>query len=151
MLNKVFLMGRFVRDPENRTTKSGKSAVSFTLAVERDYAPEGQNREVDFLNCMAWGGTADLISRYFSKGSLATVCGRIEVRSYTDRDGNNQTATNIQVDNIYFGGEKRSSKSDEKPKQSNSGARGKNGYSSTDKVSQQSFVEMDDADDDLPF
>ena len=150
MLNKIILQGRRVRDPEMRTTQSGKSIASFTLAVERDFAPQGQQKETDFINCTAWNGTADFISRYFSKGSMATVCGSLQIRSYTDRDGNKRSAPNVNVENVYFAGEKRAEKSKDSEK-SKSVAKGKSAYSS--KVTpKQTFEEMEDGpDNDLPF
>ncbi len=150
MLNKIILSGRLVRDPEMRTTQSGKSIASFTLAVERDFAPQGQNKETDFINCTAWNGTADFMSRYFSKGSMATVCGSLQIQSYTDRDGNKRTSPNVNVENIYFAGEKRAEKSDS-GENSRSAAKGKGAYSSKP-APKQTFGEMEDgSDDDLPF
>lgn len=150
MLNKIILSGRLVRDPEMRTTQSGKSIASFTLAVDRDFAPQGQKKETDFINCTAWNGTADFMSRYFSKGSMATVCGSLQIQNYTDRDGNKRSAPNVNVENIYFAGEKRAEKSDS-GENSKSPAKGKGAYSS--KVTpKQTFEEMEEvSDDDLPF
>nr|DAI49409.1 MAG TPA: Single strand binding protein [Caudoviricetes sp.] len=150
MLNKIILQGRLVRDPEMRTTQSGKSIASFTLAVERDFAPQGQKKETDFINCTAWNGTADFISRYFSKGSMATVCGSLQIQNYTDRDGNKRSAPNVNVENIYFAGEKRAEKSKDGEK-SKSVAKGKGAYSSK-ATPKQTFEEMEDgSDDELPF
>lgn len=150
MLNKIILQGRLVRDPEMRTTQSGKSIASFTLAVERDFAPQGQKKETDFINCTAWNGTADFINRYFSKGSMATVSGSLQIQNYTDRDGNKRTSPNVNVENIYFAGEKRAEKSDS-GENSRSAAKGKSAYSSKP-APKQTFEEMEDgSDDDLPF
>lgn len=149
MLNKIILSGRLVRDPEMRTTQSGKSIASFTLAVERDFAPQGQQKETDFINCTAWNGTADFISRYFSKGSMATVCGSLQIQTYTDRDGNKRTSPNVNVENVYFAGEKRAEKS-ENVEKSKSAAKGKSAYSSK-ATPKQTFEEMDGDGDDLPF
>lgn len=150
MLNKIILSGRLVRDPEMRTTQSGKSIASFTLAVDRDFAPQGQKKETDFINCTAWNGTADFMSRYFSKGSMATVCGSLQIQNYTDRDGNKKSVPNVNVENIYFAGEKRAEKSDS-GENSKSAAKGKGAYSSKPAV-KQTFEEMEEAtDDDLPF
>lgn len=150
MLNKIILSGRLVRDPEMRTTQSGKSIASFTLAVERDFAPQGQKKETDFINCTAWNGTADFMSRYFSKGSMATVCGSLQIQNYTDRDGNKRSTPNVNVENVYFAGEKRAEKSDS-GENSRSAAKGKGAYSSKP-AAKQTFEEMEEAtDDDLPF
>ena len=150
MLNKIILSGRLVRDPEMRTTQSGKSIASFTLAVDRDFAPQGQKKETDFINCTAWNGTADFMSRYFSKGSMATVCGSLQIQNYTDRDGNKRTSPNVNVENVYFAGEKRAEKSDS-GENSRSAAKGEGAYSSKP-AAKQTFEEMEEAtDDDLPF
>ena len=150
MLNKIILQGRLVRDPEMRTTQSGKSVASFTLAVDRDFAPQGQQKETDFINCTAWNGTADFINRYFSKGSMATVCGSLQIQNYTDRDGNKRTSPNVNVENVYFAGEKRTEKS-ENSETNKSAAKGKSAYSSK-ATPKQTFEEMEDgSDDDLPF
>lgn len=150
MLNKIILSGRLVRDPEMRTTQSGKSIASFTLAVDRDFAPQGQKKETDFINCTAWNGTADFMSRYFSKGSMATVCGSLQIQNYTDRDGNKRTSPNVNVENVYFAGEKRTEKPDS-GENSRSAAKGKGAYSSKP-AAKQTFEEMEEAtDDDLPF
>ena len=150
MLNKIILQGRLVRDPEMRTTQSDKSVASFTLAVDRDFAPQGQQKETDFINCTAWNGTADFINRYFSKGSMATVCGSLQIQNYTDRDGNKRTPPNVNVENVYFAGEKRTEKS-ENSETNKSAAKGKSAYSSKP-APKQTFEEMEDGpDDDLPF
>lgn len=149
MLNKIILSGRLVRDPEMRTTQSGKSIASFTLAVERDFAPQGQKKETDFINCTAWNGTADFMSRYFSKGSMATVCGSLQIQNYTDRDGNKRSVPNVNVENVYFAGDKRSEKSEGKPKEQTS-SKGKSAYSSKP-AAKQTFEEMEEATDDVPF
>ena len=141
MLNKIILSGRLVRDPEMRTTQSGKSIASFTLAVERDFAPQGQKKETDFINCTAWNGTADF---------MATVCGSLQIQNYTDRDGNKRSAPNVNVENVYFAGEKRAEKSDS-GENSRSAAKGKSAYSSMP-AAKQTFEEMEEAtDDDFPF
>lgn len=149
MLNKVLIQGRFVRNPELRKTQSGKSVASFTLAVERDYAQAGQQRETDFLPCTIWGNAADFVNSHFSKGSMATVCGRIEIQNYTDRDGNKRTTPNIQVENIYFCGEKSSEKRSDNQASTKS-SKSKNEYFSSSGREQQAFTDYAD-DDDLPF
>ena len=159
MLNHIVIMGRLTRDPEVRYTQSQLPVASFTLAVDRDYgAKDGGERQTDFINCVAWRQTADFVSKYFHKGSMAVVSGRLQIRQYQDREGNNRTAAEIVVDNIYFGESKRDS--------SNSGSYNANSYGSQPTYQQPSygsdsapgssaptggFSEMDDGDGELPF
>lgn len=108
MLNHIVLMGRLTRDPELRRTGNGKPVASFTLACERDFKnPQTGDREVDFVDCVAWNGTAELVSKYFSKGRMAVVSGRLQVRNWTDSDNAKRRNTEIIVDNIYFGDSKK--------------------------------------------
>lgn len=109
MLNHIVLMGRLTRDPELRRTGTGKPVVSFTLACNRDFKnPQGES-EADFVDCVAWNGTAELVSKYFTKGRMAVVSGRLQVRNWTDSDGAKRRNTEIIVDNIYFGDSKKDS------------------------------------------
>lgn len=104
MLNNITIMGRLTRDPELKTTPSGASVTSFTLAVERDFeVKETGERETDFFDCVAWRSTAEFVARYFTKGRMAVVCGSIQTRKYTDKDGNNRRATEIKAKKVYFG------------------------------------------------
>jgi single-strand DNA-binding protein len=103
MLNTVNIMGRLVRDPELRYTTSQKPVASFTLAVERDFAPSGGERGVDFIQCVAWNGTADFVDKWFKKGSRAVVTGRLQMREWKDNDGNKRTAAEVVADKVYFG------------------------------------------------
>lgn len=105
MLNNITLMGRIVRDPENRKTATGKSVTSFTLAVERDIKTNGE-KETDFIDCVAWNGTADLVAKYFTKGRMAVVRGRLQIRTWQDKDGNNRKAAEVIADSVYFGNSK---------------------------------------------
>ena len=111
MLNHIIVMGRLTRDPELRYTQSNTAVVSFTVAVDRDRAPEGQEKQTDFIDCVAWRSTADFISRYFHKGSMAVVSGRLQIRDWNDKDGNKRRSAEVVVDNIYFGESKRSENS----------------------------------------
>ncbi len=111
MLNHITIMGRLTRDPELRRTGSGTSVASFTLAVDRDYKPEGGERECDFIDCVAWRGTGEFVSRYFAKGRMAVVSGRLQIRSWTDKDGNKRRTAEAVADNVYFGDSKRDSDS----------------------------------------
>lgn len=108
MLNKIFLQGRLVADPELRHTPSGVAVASLRLAVDRDFKDrETGERKADFINVVAWRATAEFVSRYFSKGRMAVVEGRLQIRDYTDRDGNKRTAAEVVADNLYFGDSKR--------------------------------------------
>ena len=108
MLNVAIIMGRLTRDPELRRTNSGKPVASFTVAVDRDFAPQGQDKETDFIDCVAWNATAEFVSKYFSKGSMVVVNGRLQIRSWTDNDGNKRRTAEIIANNCYFGESKRS-------------------------------------------
>ena len=108
MLNKIILMGRLTRDPELRRTQSGTAVASFTLAVDRDYKPQDGEQETDFIDIVAWRGTGEFVSKYFTKGRMAVVEGRLQVRDWTDKDGNKRRSTEVVADNVYFGDSKRS-------------------------------------------
>lgn len=109
MLNHIVLMGRLTRDPELRRTGTGKPVTSFTLACERDYKnPQTEEKEVDFVDCVAWNGTAELVAKYFAKGRMAVVSGRLQVRNWTDTDGAKRRNVEIIVDAVYFGDSKPS-------------------------------------------
>lgn len=106
MLNVVALTGRLVEDPELKTTGNGVSVCSIRLAVDRDYAPQGQERKVDFINVVAWRGTAEFISKYFRKGQIIAVNGSIQTRQYEDRRGNKRTAVEVVAGSVSFCGSK---------------------------------------------
>lgn len=104
MLNTITIMGRMTRDPELKTTPSGASVTSFTLAVERDFKDkETGEKATDFIDCVAWRGTAEFVARYFSKGRMAVASGRLQLRDYTDKDGNKRRAAEVVAENVYFG------------------------------------------------
>ena len=108
MLNTVTIMGRLVRDPELRRTGSGVAVTSFTLAVDRDYNPkDGGEKETDFIDCIAWRGTGEFVSKYFAKGSMIVVSGRLQVRNWTDKDGSKRRSTEVVAENVYFGEAKK--------------------------------------------
>ena len=108
MLNRITVMGRLTRDPELRKTNSGLSCANFSLAVERDIADsQTGKRETDFIDCVAWRATADFVSKYFQKGSMAVVSGRLQIRTWQDKNGNNRRTAEIVTDNIYFGASKK--------------------------------------------
>ena len=108
MLNHIVIMGRLTRDPELRSTTSGINVASFSVAVDRDYGNrDSGEKQTDFINCVAWRSTADFVNKYFTKGSMIVVSGRLQIRDYTDRDGNKRTAAEVVADNVYFGDSKR--------------------------------------------
>ena len=107
MLNKVIVMGRLVRDPELRRTNSGTAVASFTIACDRDFKSDGGEREADFIECVAWRNTAEFVSKYFTKGRMAVVSGRLQTRNWTDKEGNKRKATEIVAESVYFGDSKR--------------------------------------------
>lgn len=108
-LNKTIIMGRLVRDPELRHTQSDTSVCSFTLAVDRD----GKDKGVDFIDCTAWRNTADFVSKYFSKGRMAIVDGRLQFREWTDKEGNKRRTAEVVVSSVYFGDSKREERREE--------------------------------------
>lgn len=103
MLNNIVIMGRLTRDPELRRTGSGVAVTSFTLAVDRDFsAKDGGEKETDFIDCVAWRQAGEFVSKYFSKGRMACVSGRLQIRNWTDKDGNKRRNAEVIVDNVYF-------------------------------------------------
>lgn len=108
MLNHIVIMGRLTKDPELRRTGSDIAVASFSVAVDRDRAPEGQEKETDFIDCVAWRGTAEFVSKYFSKGSMIVVSGRLQIRRWTDKEGQKHRSAEIVADNVYFGEPKKS-------------------------------------------
>ena len=103
MLNKIFIMGRLTRDPELRRTQSGTAVTSFSLAVDRDYKSQSGEKETDFIDVVAWRSTAEFVSKYFTKGRMAVVEGRLQIHDWKDKDGNNRHSAEGVADNIYFG------------------------------------------------
>ena len=122
MLNQIAIQGRLVRDPDLRRTNSGKAVTSFTLVCDRDFKNQQTGeKEVDFIECVAWGGTAEMVAKYFYKGRMAVATGRLQLRDWTDKNGQKRRQAEILVSNVYFCGSKESGT------QTNSGAY--NGYS----------------------
>ena len=107
MLNVVAIMGRLVADPELRTTTQGNSVCSFRIACDRSYVQQGQERQADFIDIVAWRQQAEFVSKYFQKGSLIAVEGSLQTRQYQDKNGNNRTAVEVVANNISFAGAKR--------------------------------------------
>lgn len=109
MLNHIVIMGRLTRDPELRRTGSGTAVASFSVAVDRDYAPQGQEKETDFIDCVAWAGRGEFVAKYFTKGSMIVVSGRLQIRGWTDKDGNKRRSAEVNASDIWFGESKRRS------------------------------------------
>ena len=159
MLNHITIMGRLTRDPELRYTQSQTPVASFTLAVDRDFGSrDGGEKQTDFIDCVAWRQTAEFVSKYFTKGSMAVVSGRLQIRDWQDKDGNKRRSAEVVADNVYFG--------DSRP----AGNSGGNSFNDAPAYSAPAapvytapagggfaapvggdFAEIDDADGDLPF
>ena len=140
MLNKIFLMGRLTRDPELRRTQGGTPVASFTLAVDRDYKDKASGeRGTDFIDCVAWRQTGEFVSKYFSKGRMAVVEGRLQMRDWTDKEGNKRRTAEVIADNVYFGDSKKAASSE-----GNADERG------LPPAPEQEYKEQDD-DGELPF
>lgn len=108
MLNRIILMGRLTRDPELRHTQTGTAVASFSLAVDRDFkSRESGEKATDFIDIVAWRNTAEFVSKYFTKGRMAVVEGRLQMRDWTDKDGNKRRSAEVVADNVYFGDSKR--------------------------------------------
>lgn len=138
MLNKIFIMGRLTRDPELRRTNSGTAVTSFTLAVDRDFKNADGTKETDFVDCVAWRSTAEFAAKYFTKGRMAVVEGKLQIRDWQDKDGNKRRNAEVIADNLYFG----DSRSD------NSGHQAAKAPVNVDA---EDFAEVEDDDSDLPF
>ena len=109
MLNHIVIMGRLTRDPELRRTGSGIAVASFSVAVDRDFSgKDGGEKETDFIDCVAWRQTGEFVSKYFTRGSMIVVSGRLQIRSWTDKEGNKRRSAEVVADNVYFGESKRS-------------------------------------------
>lgn len=154
MLNHIVLMGRLTRDPELRRTGSGVAVASFTLAVDRDFAAQGAEKETDFVDIVAWRNTAEFVSRYFTKGRMAVVEGRLQIRDWTDKDGNKRRSAEVVADNVYFGDSKRDAESAGPYSGGYSAPSGgrspaPSGFGAPDMGDQ--FAELSDDDGELPF
>ena len=146
MLNHITLMGRLTRDPELRRTQTGTPVASFRIAVDRDFVPkDGGEKQTDFIDIVAWRSTAEFVSRFFTKGRMIVVSGRLQMRDWTDKDGGKRTSAEVIADNVYFGDSKRDG--DAAPR-SYYGA-DESGY--TAPVTGSDFSELSDDDGDLPF
>ena len=112
MLNKIFIMGRLTRDPELRRTQNGTAVAGFALAVDRDYKNADGTKETDFIEVVAWRSSAEFVSKYFTKGRMAIVEGRLQIRDWTDKDGNKRRNAEVVADNVYFGDSKKEDEED---------------------------------------
>lgn len=161
MLNHIVIMGRLTRDPELRRTGSGVAVANFTLAVDRDYNPkDGGEKETDFIDCIAWRGTGEFVSKYFSKGSMAIVSGRLRIRNWTDKDGNKRRSAEVEADSVYFGDSKKSSEGTYTAPTTNAAQGDDGGYPDTmayiaqlqaQNAQQNDFVMLEGDDAQLPF
>lgn len=129
MLNRCIIMGRLTRSPELRRTQSGKAVTSVTLAVDRDFKGQNGEKETDFIDIVAWGNTAEFLCNYFSKGRMAVVDGRLQIRDWTDKDGGKRRSAEIVAERVYFADSKRDQEA----------------------AAPQAFEELDEDDGNLPF
>ena len=148
MLNHITIMGRLTRDPELRRTGSGVAVASFTLAVDRDFGKnENGERETDFIDCVAWRQTGEFVSKYFTKGRMAVVTGRLQIRSWNDKDGNKRRTAEVVAENVYFGDSRR----DEQGGNTFGSAPAFGGYAAPAAAPASDFAMLDDDDAQLPF
>ena len=150
MLNHIVLMGRLTRDPELRRTQSGTAVTSFTLAVDRDFKSQSGEKETDFIDVVAWRSTAEFAAKYFTKGRMAIVEGRLQIRPWTDKEGNSRRSAEVVADNIYFGDSKRDSAGDMGGYSAPAYTAPAGGYSAP-VGGPSGFAEIDEEDGDLPF
>ena len=157
--NKVILAGNLTRDPELRYTQSNTPVASFSLAVERDFGSrDGGEKQTDFIDCVAWSKTGEFVSKYFAKGNMAAVSGRLQIRDWTDRDNNKRRSAEVVVDNVYFCESKKSRDGGQPDREGGQPDRGSYsapagapaGYGEAAKGGS-AFAELDDGDGELPF
>ena len=147
-MNQIVIMGRLTRDPELRHTPAGVAVASFTLAVDRGFAPkDGGERQTDFIDVVAWRNTAEFVSKYFVKGQMAAVTGRLQIRDWTDKDGNKRRSAEVVAENIYFTESKKSREANFGPVEIKDDFNA--GYSTPVESSDFTELEMDDGE--LPF
>lgn len=158
MLNRIIIMGRLTRDPELRRTQNGTAVTSFTLAVDRDFKnKETGETACDFIDCVAWRSTAEFVNNYFTKGRMAIVEGKLQIRPWKDKDGNNRRSAEVIVDTMYFGDSKRDSAAQGSSNYApgygadNGYSAPANSYGSPSSAGPSEFAEIDDVDGELPF
>ena len=150
MLNHIVIMGRLVRDPELRMTQSQTQVASFTLAVDRDFGGrDGGEKQTDFIDCVAWRQTAEFVSKYFTKGRMAVVSGRLQSRKWEDREGNKRTSWEIVAENVYFGDSRRDGGDTGESRGSYN--TGFDAPRTAPKSTQSPFEELEGDDGELPF
>ena len=136
MINSVALMGRLTYEPEIKTTGSGVSVIRFQIACDRPYVPKGQDRQADFIDCVAWRQTAEFVNRYFGKGDMIALTGSIQTENFTDKDGNKRKSTEVVVSNVSFCGNKEN---------------GNNGFVPPTEEESKLDVDFEEIGEDLPF
>ena len=161
MLNHITIMGRLTRDPELRRTNSGVATASFCLAVDRDHNPkDGGEKETDFIDCVAWRQTAEFVSKYFTKGRMAVVSGRLQIRNWTDKEGHKRRNAEVVADSVYFGDSKNSDQGHSSTYSQNGYPGSQNAFAETEAyiaqlqaqgVPQSEFAMLEDDDAQLPF
>ena len=155
MLNHIVIMGRLTRDPELRTTQSGVSVASFTVACDRDFGGrDGGEKQADFIDCVAWRQTGEFVSKYFSKGRMAIVSGRLQSRKWETKEGEKRTSWEVVADNVYFGDSRRDAESGRDSYSNNSWSSGSSNSDSgrsSAPATAPVFAELDDGDGELPF
>ena len=150
MLNHITIMGRLTRDPELRRTGSGIAVTSFTVAVDRDFkSGSGGDAETDFIDCVAWRQTGEFVGKYFTKGRMILVSGRLQIRSWTDKDGNKRRTAEVVADNVYFA-DSKSDTASSGAKQTASASYGTPAYSAP-AYPASDFAILEDDDAQLPF
>lgn len=151
MLNKVIIMGRLVRDPELRRTQSGVAVTSIRIAVDRDFKSQDGTKQADFFDVVAWRNTAEFVSKYFTRGRMAVVEGRLQTRDWTDREGGKRVATEIVADNVYFGDSKRDGAGEYGGAPSYSAPMGGGRAPAAPMDGHSDFAEIGEEDGELPF
>ena len=151
MLNKIILMGRLTRDPELRRTQSGTAVTSFSLAVDRDFKSQSGEKETDFIDIVAWRSTAEFVSKYFTKGRMAVVEGRLQIRDWTDRDGGKRRSAEVIADNVYFGDSRRDGAGDFGGAPGYSAPMGGRSNYAAPMDNHSDFAEIGEEDGELPF
>ena len=159
MLNVCTIMGRLTRDPELRRTGSGVAVASFTLAVEDDFKDKDGNRKTNFIDCNAWRGLGEMVAKYFAKGSMAIVSGKLDIREWTDKEGNKRRNAEVVADSVYFGDSKKSSEGNSSSYSQNFSQANENPFAETEALIakyqqgsiQSDYAMLDEPDGQLPF
>lgn len=144
MLNKIIVMGRLTRDPELRRTGSGTAVTSFALAVDRDFKDQSGNKETDFIDVVAWRNTAEFVSKYFTKGRMAVVEGRLQIRDWQDKDGSKRRSAEVIAENVYFGDSRQGAQSDNLADQQAN-------FNNLQRKMEEGFAMIAEEDGELPF